>query len=407
MKNLEPIQYEYVISSFEIIIDDDINPVYVQNINGLILEKDYDNTYFPILYVSLSLSPDIAMKVYHNKTKVKFRVRMDRVLFGSNYKENVFDDIFVTFIKNDREFMSEDAYKKSKEVTGSGTSMTDMQEKYEFYLFIDKDISGSKKIFNGVLNNVSMTDTICYLLSQSGATDILMAKLDNSTVYSEVVLLPQPILKNISNLNNIYGFYTHDYLLYYDLDTTYFIDKNSECTAYRVNEYSDVVIYVPKASSSGAQSSSAYKDDDKRMYLISVRPDTLQMTSDSIVSQQIDGSEIISISPTTGCVTTVSPDIKYMGNKTQTVVVNKFSNMYTDKAIEYRKKENDSVISVPFNNIDIRSLSPNKNFKFEFENSSMQKTRGGKYRITGALFTFIKNGDSKFSLEGSATFKKV
>jgi hypothetical protein len=407
MKDIKVSNYTYIVSAFDIIIKDKTYQLTHQNITEMGIEKNFDMEYFPLLYVKLALPPTTIIDIYRNKTIVKFRMRLDKVVYGSNYKKTVFDEIFITFLPDDKEFFNEDMYKQTKKVTNEEdiTTPTDLQQTYEFYLFNERDINSSNTVLNTVLTNVTMTDVVYYLLSSSNTDTVLMSKLDNTNKYNEIIILPKNIIKNIEVLNAIYGFYNHGVLLFYDLNTTYFIDKNSMCTAYRVGEYTDVIISVPKSTSTASMVNGSYKDIENGCYIISVQSDLLTINSTSLSSQQLEGSTTIYVSPSNGDVVTFTPDLKYRDKETKQVIVNNFNNKFTEKELYYKKIENDCIVSFPFKDIDIDILSPNKRFKLDFEDSTMQKNRGGNYRVFSLTCIFTKR-DSDFSVQGTCTIKR-
>ena len=211
---------------------------------------------------------------------------------------------------------------------------------------------------------------------------------------------------SINYLDLQYGFYEHGKLVFFDYDTTYFINKRGLCTAYRVNEYRDVIVTCYKSSNPESISMGNYKNDIEKTYVLNISVDKLHFKTQSIINNQLEGNEVVSVTPETGDVNVMNPEIQQRGNPLQYIVVNNYNNYYTNKSIEYRKKENDNIISVDVSDIDIECLTPNKHFIFTFEDTKIQNEKGGSYRLSFVAFDFTKQGD-EFNMVGQAVFKKI
>lgn len=402
--------HRYIISSFDILIpNEDPIKVLAANINYMSIEKDFDHDHFPILYFNLNIEPKVYYQIMQNKTSVRFRIRMDKYLYEEDesvkFKELVFNDTFVMFTDENAPFMDEELYDKTREITGDDTQITDFRESYDLFLFKEKDISGTKKVINTVVTSASMMNTVIYLLSSANINNILMTPFDNNAIYNEILLLPIAVIPNINYLEKQYGFYNYGMMLFFDFSTAYCISKRPAATAYRTNEYVDVLIVCNKSANPYSIHPGSYTDDKQKCYILNVSKDNVSMLTDTIISDQLYGNDILVVDPAQGSSNGVNPSVQQWGTASKQVVIDNYSNPYVVKSLEYRKKESDSIIQVNFSDIDIDCLVPNKHFLFSFEDTSVQKDRGGDYRISSAVFDFKKEG-LEFSVTGTATFKR-
>jgi hypothetical protein len=73
--------------------------------------------------------------------------------------------------------------------------------------------------------------------------------------------------------------------------------------------------------------------------------------------------------------------------------------------MEHRKLENDSILKLNLHNVDMEALTPNKKFTFLFEDTAIQKQKGGCYRLCNVIYSFDKQG-KEYTLAAKAVFKK-
>ena len=398
--------YRYIVSTCTILIPDK-DPIHLENNNilGFAIEKDFDNDFFPIFDLQLSLPYTVYYSIVENKTTVRFKVKLEKYAYNDEnkikYKEVVFDTIFSTFIDDDISFMDKDLYEQTLKRLGTAEN----RGAYDFYLFKDADIKSSKKIINRVVTSSNMTNCIVYLLSKSGSTNVLMTPLDNSKVYNEILLPPTTVIQSISYLEKQFGFYNHGTILFYDFDTVYFINKRAECTAYRTGEFKDVIVYVFKSLSENAKTPGTFKDNETKTYTLHIAKDNTEMLTSSVVNDQITGTNVTVINPLHDSQSSVNPDVQSR-NSTTTMLIDNFNNKYLNKMIDNAKYENDHIVEMTVTDVDLNCFAPNKKYIMSFEDKATHKAHSGNYRLSHMLFTFVKNGDF-FITNGEVQFKKT
>jgi len=398
--------YRYLVTACDILIPNK-DPLKLENSNilGFTIEKDFDNDYFPIFNLQLNLSYTQYYTIIENRTTVKFKVKIEKFAYNENetmnYKEVVFDTIFSIFIDDNSAFLNKDLYNTTLKTLGTAEN----RATFDFYLFKDSDITASKKIFNRVISSSNMTNCIMYLLSKSGSSNVLMTPLDNSTTYNEIILPPFTVIQNIAYLEKRYGFYKHGALFFYDFNTTYFINKRAECTAYRTGEFKEVIVQVFKTLNSNSQTPGNFKDNKTKTYTLHVPRDSTEMITTAIVHDQLVGTNVNIINTSGNSSSTVSPSVQSR-NKTTTNIVDNFNNSYLNSMIQNNKYENDNIINMNVYDVDIECFTPNKKFLMSFEDKVINTKYKGNYRLSYSLFTFIKNGDY-FINSGEVQFKKT
>lgn len=398
--------YRYMITACDILIPNkDTIRLTTANILGFTIEKDFDNDFFPIFDLKLNINYSQYYTIIENKTTVKFKVKLEKFMYKDdaviNYKETVFDTIFSIFIDDNSSFLDKELYETSVKTLGS----VENRITHDFYLFKDNDITSSKKVINRVARRAHMTDCIIYLLSTSGANNVLMSPLENNSIYDDIILPPTTVIQSLKYLEKQYGFYSHGALFFYDFDMVYFINKRAECTAYRTGEYKEVIIQIYKTLNSNAQTPGNFKDTKTKTYTLHISRGNVRMTTESMINEQTEGKNITVVDTKNNTSTTVTPNIQSR-NDTNNTIVNNFHNPYLNKMIENAKYENDNIVTLDIYDVDIGCLTPNKKFLLSFEDKSIDQKHKGNYRLNHLLITFTKNGDF-FISNGVIQLKKT
>lgn len=389
------------------------NPVKINNanINSILIDKDFDNNFFPIFCINLFFETDIYYKIMKNRNSVRFKVKLEKYVHPRDesttsvfkYRKVIFNDIFVSFIKDNEPNIHKDIIDKAEKSTDGNVPYTGTE--FDLFLFKESDMISSKKMINTVIQKGSMTDTLTYLLSKSGVKKVLMAPLDNINSYEEILLMPMPVIQNIIYLEKQYGFYKNGTVLFYDLDNIYLVPKSSTATAYKTGEFKTTILTYYKSDSALSSTSGSYEDKINKTNIIHINKDNISFNSTGLIDEQLTGSNISFVDTTNNEMTTVHPNVQNRNTKNTKVYVNNFSNEYLPTIIENHKSEEDNIISALIYDFDMDALSPNKKFVLSFQDTEIQKKYGGNYRITNTKLVMLKQGDA-FDISGEIILKK-
>ena len=410
--------FRYIISSFKIDFpeegkQEDFNPNLIQS---MVIERDYENDYFPVFRIDLCINTELYHKIIYYKKSVRFIIRLQKYIYENNksgdkpIKKDVFNEVFIMFIDENTPFLKKDEFKKSSDLNSASatkgkTPETIGENEVSFYLFREKDIINSKKIVNTILTSSNVTDAIAYIVSSSGFNKVLMTPLDNSNTYSEMVIPPISLIHNIIYLNNQYGFHERGSTIFFDLDALYIIEKNYLCTAWRKNEYKDVIFMIRTSDKPEKISTGSYEDSKKKTYFINVFHENIQLNTSSMIKDQIEGNHRMLVNSLGGFTTNIKSSAIQRGSGTYKIMLNRYNNLYMNSA-ERRRIESDSKITFVYvGDVDISMFTVNKQYTFKYEDSSINKDEGGKLRMVKSVFTFMSEGDY-FKIEGQLSFKK-
>lgn len=409
--------YRYEVASFDVLFEGEKDPTVVMPdyVNGLNIEKDFDNAYFPVTWIKVMLDTKLYFKIVANKDTVRFRLRVQKYSHGFDtdptisatpIKRNIFNETFCIILDEDTPLIdkqtTEDLYDPD-----AGLRPEDSGGKeFTFFLFKEKDLTASRKLINTVLANVTVTDAVTYCLSTTGLSKVLMAPFDNKTKYSEMLLPPLTMLGNLEYLENYYGMFEHGLLAFFDIERIYMVDMSSKCKAWAQEEYKKTVFNVRSDNSAYSMSPGSYDNEKEKTQVINITPGNINLRTPSVTVDQLEGNNIYYIDPGTGAINTHKADTKHRGAGNYKVLVDKYNNVYARHAERIRREELSGLAEINIGDFDIDALTPNKEFVLTFEDSAITKSHGGSYRLSYALLTFIKDGKS-LRLSASTMFNKI
>lgn len=407
--------YHYKVESLDIIFPSEGKqyPVEKGFIKSIMIERDYENDFFPVIRLDLSLSTAFYHKIIANKLDVKFRMRLQKYIYDDQnklkVKKDVFNTIFSSFIDEATPFLNKKDYEEANKVSlldkDGQSHLTLGENDITFYLFKESDLLNSKKIINTVISSANMTQTVTYLLSKSGLTRVIMVPLDNTNSYSEIIIPPLTVLGNLIYLDNQYGLYKNGTLIFFDIDCLYIIDRSGKCKAFRKGEYKKTILTVRHTINPVSLNPGSYDDAEKKTFYINIDPRNVAISNVAVIRDQTDGNNRLIINPAVGNTLDIKAKTIQRGGGTYKVLYNKYNNSFINSSEKIKVESDNRVINVTMADIDIDAFTPNKEFTFTFEDPSINKEIGGNYRLVNSNFIFVKNGDH-FKLNGTATFKK-
>lgn len=386
-----------------------LKPVQIQ---GLLIEKDYDKSNLPV--VVLSISEAYNSVSVNNKTE--FIISIDRFIAVKNKKgeikqkknkSNVLRDIFspiitdVTTSGNDLD----DVAAKEKGIKKNEITAEDLTSQSKYTLFRKSDLIASKYIYNGVLKDMTMTNSIALLLSKAGVSKVLMTNLDNTDEIPELLFMPIGLIQQLNYLKNYYGWHKEDSMIFMDFDVTYIIRMNGKCTAWRPGETKLITFYIDTVT----------KGDNVKGGMMQVGTDVyMNVGSNNYVNEdstsvveQTTGTNTIIVNEDKGSVSTINGTVtNILSDKGSTTIKTTTGhNPYLKNWVKYRSREQSGIITLTCNNVDFFLLTPNKEYRLAAGKSKIAKDVKGTYRISKATVSFGKDGNS-FSSKTNITLKK-
>lgn len=409
---IEDLQYfRYRLESVKMMITGK-DPIEIEpfRIDSMEIMKDYDNLFFPVFRMGMTLRNEDLYQLIKNKTDVKFHIRMIYYEYEENStklksKKNVFDEVFTTFLEEETPNLDEKTMASVKEVnnkTDEDRDLNDFGSFIELYLFKEKDLNVGKSSVNFVFNNAKLDDVIAFMLSKNGMKKVLMTPLENKKAIPEIWVPPTTLIGGLYHLEQQYGFYSTYSTVFFDIDALYILSKKMPCTAWRSGEKKRTTLIVASDLRTESFYTGTYEENGNIM--VNITKHAVVFNNSSVISDQISGNNMLVVDQNTGDVTKVKSNTVQRGSGNYQVMVNAYSNPYLTKCEEYSRTENSKVVTVNISDFDQFMFSPNKEFSMVFKDNTINKEYGGLYRLSQSVLKFTKR-DEDFKISGTLTLK--
>lgn len=385
---------KYKVDNFDVMFENgDIEKLNGDMVTHLYIEKDYDELYFPIVNVSIMMRDEIYHRIKQENDTVKFRLRVVKNIYDQDMKflkyELYCNEIFTCF--KDKENVIEDNLNVDKKKETEGDSAVTLgNNTRDFYLFTD-EVTMCKKFFNLSIESATMSDLAIYILGETGVKQLLMTKLNNNESLSNFTIPSGNVIDTINYLNNLKAFYEKGMLLFFDIDTTYLIDKNYKCTAWRKNEVRITHIHIANQQSNDSQLNGYFINKDRKQTHVFANTDRVQIRNTNITNNQIAGNKIKVIDAKAGSAQQVSANTTSVNSNNEQLLMVKNGNKYTTTEIKTKLEENECICGITLIGVDTEVVSPNKEILITYEDSKLQKQYGGNYRVSRSTATLTKD----------------
>lgn len=399
---------KYKVESLDILFSNgDIENIKPGMVTHLYIEKDFDNSYFPIMNLSVVIDDLIYDRINKENETVKFRLKINKMIYSSsgNYikYESFCNDVFICFSNKEVIIRDKEAYDDKKNVERSSTQ-NDRANTRNFYLF-KEEVVRCKQTHNLSIKSSSLTDLVVYLFQITGIRKLLMSKVENPSNVNDLLIPTGNIAECVKYVDEVKGFYNRGLLLFFDIDTAYFIDNSSKCTAWRKNEVRMTHMHVSNKQTPVSQMSGVYIDKDRKSSHIFTNTDKIKIVNTNLINDQLNGNNITIVNNKNKNIDKVNEKLTQVGKANKKVLVAKEENKYAIEALKCRMKENECIMNTTFIGIDIDTLNPNKEFLLTYEDSSLNTKYGGNYRISKSIATLRKDGEELVG-EFDCLFKK-
>ncbi len=408
------VEYRYKIESVFILIKDESFEIPAERVIKWKIDADYEQATFPVFGINILLESSRYYKIISNRNDVRFKIRFqsynhDKHTEHDSLMKDCINEEFKLYIED---YNSDYEANLKKEINNSLNKEEDvneldgLQNEVEFFLF-KSYVTGMRSTINTVFNYCNLTTAIAYLLNRAGVKNTLLSPLDNTKVYDSIVIPPLTVDKALRFLNNNFGFHKYGTMIFFDLYRNYIIDYKERCSAWEPDEITNVIICVLDKTENGTyQPGGILKINDNKNYYYNVSSDVITINSKSITSNLITGTDAVSIDSQNSSTENISSNSKVIDSNNTTVLFNDLSNPYMATAYTMMQYSNSTIISLATEGIDIKHFTPNKSFKFIFQDASLNNKYNGVYRLVRSIYSFNKNGDY-FLLTAALSFKRI
>lgn len=416
-------KYKYFLKSLKILLPDGGGEIdiHYSRLIKIDLEENYEENFFPLFKLTLSLDNDTYYKLIQNKNKCQFFVRINKAYVNDDEGELSIEKAYIndtydvildentgdmqSSLKKEANILDFTSIRKDtkNDLTASSDNMVSL------YLF-KSTIAGTKSNVNKVFANINVTDAIAYLMTVAKIDNVLMGQPDNNTVYPEFLLPPQSVLKSLQFIDTYYGIYRDGTMMYFGLDYTYIIPYNGKCVAYYSGEILDTTIVIPESFGSDySEKLGSYSkiSESSKNYIIGDYK-TLNINNNSITNDFINANSIDVIDSYD------AEDNEEEDSEAESKMEENFTKIYTNNtenqfiANMYVAQTNaqSDVVTVRLLDYDISALSPNKRIKLVFEDTEYTSRYNGEYILAGINSEFSSSG-AEMQIASTVVLRRV
>lgn len=384
-------QYEYLMEcTISIPGEEDYHLTDLQ-LEGLYLEKDFDNDHLPVMLLDVNIPAHIddkigddALVTLNVTSYIKDTQNPDMVMD----KQKIISGVFSILEPDGTPDQEYKLRQMLRELSGSDDEDVMLEDTaYKAtYILINKEMSTlARTIVNNVMTNVDLVTAYAYLLSSVNAKNVLLSNFDNVDVIPELLLLPIPLLNELTYLSNYYGLHKEGTQIFLDLDTLYINRMNGKCTCWRENEIKNVTFFIGDIMQPDNTASGCVQTEDT--IYVNVDRSSYTITDGKLAMDQLSGRNVMVYDESTMMTSTVDT-----GGEFETMQSTYGHNKYLDTQIAARKKEDEKVVHLMLSYIDVSWMTPNKQYRIITDDTVVMDDVAGDYRLSMMNTTFIREG---------------
>lgn len=420
VNSIEDVQkWFYQINEVTIYIGDSTISIPPERITGIKLKCLYETNFFPVFSITMVIEPSKYYNILKNKKEAYFRLNIGKGYKYNGSEENSLIRNFInqnfSLILDDDDSDSESTTKQLAASNNYDTILNDdtnkldsaMDNEVEFYLFPTEAVDNSKINVNAILKNCTITDAVCYVLSESNFSNVLMTPLENEESKDLIVIPPMQASKAIQFLDTYYGFYKSGAIYFSDFDYLYILKYNSDCSAYTDDELQEVDIIIPNIESKYMRDICGTIPDSDSSHNIIAISSNLSSRNNSVSINAIQGVDVMTIDNYSGDIQKSSVNVETGSGISNTFIMqNETENEWITDIHTSQSEIGNFVISILLNDIDLSVLKPNKRFKIIYEDPMYTSKYNGIYFISSYDATFVKNG-TNLTVGALCVLKKI
>jgi hypothetical protein len=394
--------YRYSCDTITAVVRDSDQPVPLDRnlVQTIMIVKDFDGRIIPLVSVTLQVPREYYQfiqtnigNIYVNLSVSKYKVLPDSDI---RFREHAFSGTFRTI---NQDFLDTSVgIKIDNSLPGEDKTVAEDTVPMRLYLYDAGAVERYRKMISQSIRG-TMTDLLYHLLQPRGFTNVLLSVPDSTDIADRCVPYGN-LVDNLKFIDSIYGLYSAPYLFFIDFDTTYLLNKGSLGTTTRPLEYGTVNMYLEEPDSAESAAFGCYIDAQKGQYIVNLNEiPRIEDIDESI--EYAKWSKLKSV--VSGTLETIDIFSGSAGIEKGLVV----NNQKTLEQYKHEITENRCRTSLGLSEIDIGILTPNKLFKLTAHNSYEKAySIGGDYRLSSAVITLTKQGDSDLNSTALVYLKK-
>lgn len=289
--------------SFSAIITNDDGTTTVIDLSDVLFDfktfKLYNAFVFPVVAVSVNLTPKQHKTFANNLDRLQFRLNLEKFQETdiSTNNNRMFDKTTDSVYKNLILELSD--YEKQRFIDETERNNNGFEESIKIPVYMElfkaEHLAINKNPINGIFNDVDMDSLLIHLLKKS-KQKMLVQKSNRKEKLKQVVLPGKNLAQTIEYLQEVYGIYRSGLRLFFDFDRGYClshdITENEPVSEKEPIEYKNVVCYIDRQSERSTSSSGCWMDDTTKTYYL-LAPNSNQLETMDKSSKNIYGNKLV------------------------------------------------------------------------------------------------------------------
>lgn len=390
--------YKY---KFDLVYLDNVNhttkQIKTESIKSIIIDHNYEKNCMPIIYIILYLDKRLVdHMILHN----------DENLFAlTRYKYNTLDGNQLEIESFRRKFTYITAAKINQNDTIDYTEKSEEQmlgdtyRSITFGLLCVDHINNNKRTLELNARNVSMFDSVRNCTSHMD--NIIIEPFTYNDTFDHLIMPIQSSVKQALNfLNNYRVFYSTPYRYYQDFNYTYIVSSNAKSSAFKGEDYKNIIITIKELIDSGALDPGMTSNKDRDIYFVVVNHTDTAVYDNNIANKSKTKIRGItsSYSDTKSLLNTASYSTeKTIGIRLNNDNKNMLSNIVSDT------NSSNFFINITKNDLDCDIFNINK--RFTIHHIPHYQYADGEYLLTAKKEIYIRE-DTSFVSTTTMTLKK-
>ena len=391
-------------------IDNSTIDIPMDNINSILIDKNYDELNQPVVILTVSIDKKILNTIIETQEDSLLSLQIYK------YNENdpddigecVLGDLFIYMTDENISYTSELDYDKDHEEN----DRNDLFRQITLYLLKRDSVNNINQVINTVnhstykgKNEIKITMTDLVMRVSTYLNPLLLEPLQYNTSYSQIIIPPvSTITEYLEYLNdNVYTFYDSGYRFFVDFDTTYILSKSGKKVEHNKQECGTVIIDIGSLLQLGNDERGYYYDAENRHYYVNVGISSTKFTKNVFTKRLV--TNVSNVTSSGDTFTEKIKDNLTKNNKEKTQIIqttNSNSNLVNN--IKSDINNNNIILDINKTDLDANIFTINK--EYIVKNADEHREYDGRYLLCCSKQVYLKQ-NNKFMMSTILRFKRI
>lgn len=388
--------YEYSVD-MTYVLDNTATPIDSELIKLIVAEYEYDAKNMPMIYINLTMKKKVFDLMDDNVDKgyislvIKKKQSNAPIPVWTTYIESQ----FTYFILDDN-----DETHHSSETAGSSQFGGDEFKLVEIALLKTKNMNDSKRVYNTILNGVSMMDIVHYGTSHMP----MIIEPPNKVNFGSLLIPPlTSVSKYLKYIDDIHSIYKTSYRFFVDFNRGYLLSSSGNAVPAK-GDISNSILIIEEESDSGRLKFSGQEyDTDQKAYIMRVDQNLMEENKNNFVNKSYN--KIMGVSSSGAKISDNINTFEDTYGKTKTIIKRVNNENMSSIDVQKNSVENSSLyINFSKGEIDMSLITPNMSYNYR---SLSNPEYTGRYLLSHKLEILKQTESGIFESDCNITLRKI